>query len=69
MKDYLAIIKDFLPLIGVFFGFFLATVKDFIQNKIENKPKIKMDFKFGKFNFFYSFQDELANVLEQECQL
>jgi hypothetical protein len=41
-------IIPFVSLIGVIVGFLLGLLKDFIQNK----PKITLDFKTGKFNYY-----------------
>lgn len=67
MKEFHTILKEFLPLFGVGIGFLLATLKDFIQNKIQNKSKIKMSLKEGEFNYYVNNIDCHGFLKECEC--
>lgn len=53
------IIIPFVSIIGVIVGFLLSSLKEWIQNK----PKIKMDMKTGKFNYYHKTYDELGQTI------
>lgn len=46
-------IINFLPLIGVIIGFCLSSFKEYVQNK----PKLKLELKDGKFNYYNEYMD------------
>ncbi len=53
------LVIPFVSIIGVIVGFLLSTLKEWIQNK----PKIKMDMKMGKFNYYRKENDELGQTI------
>lgn len=63
----LNVIKEFLTLIGVVCGFLLATIKDIITTRIQNKPKLKLELKTGRFNYYKEFMDSSAISRIVEC--
>ncbi|RKQ34267.1 hypothetical protein [Oceanobacillus halophilus] len=62
------LIKDFLPILGVIVGFLLATVKDLVQNRLQNKPRVKIDMKKGNFNYFIDGTDTDGFSFRRTCK-
>jgi len=53
------LIIPFVSIIGVICGFLLSTIKEWIQNK----PKIGMNMKSGKLNYYNDTRDELGQEI------
>jgi hypothetical protein len=54
----------FVSLIGVVVGFLLSIIKEHIQNR----PKVILNIKRGKFNYFGSTMDEIGNYSFREVE-
>ncbi|WOD61748.1 hypothetical protein NQZ71_13080 [Niallia taxi] len=63
-QEIITTIKNFLPIAGVLLGFLLATTKDWITDK----PKVKLNLKGGKINYFKMIEDVKIYVHEDEAE-